>query len=80
MFRVRFGKTVLRFSMTTVKIVRRQVQFEVFEKVRSVCLFFQIAQEKIVLLINNIYEKITHKQIHVPCRNTWEINSLLALI
>ena len=35
----------------------RRVQFEVFEKLTSVC-FFQIARETILLLVNNIHEKI----------------------
>ena len=39
----------------TIKITR--VQFEVFEKLTSVC-FFQIARETILLLVNNIHEKI----------------------
>jgi hypothetical protein len=34
-----------------------RVQFEVFEKLMSVC-FFQIPRETILLLINNIHEKI----------------------
>ncbi len=34
-----------------------RVQFEVFEKLTSVC-FFQIARETILLLVNNIHEKI----------------------
>ncbi len=34
-----------------------RVQFDVFEKVTSVCRF-QIARETILLLVNNVYEKI----------------------
>ena len=41
----------------TIKITR--VQFEVFEKLTSVYIcFFQIARETILLLVNNIHEKI----------------------
>ena len=45
----------------TIEIRRRsksegRVQFDVFEKLTSVC-FFQIARETILLLVNNIYEK-----------------------
>ena len=35
------------------------MQFEVFEKLTGVCLFFQIARENIALLNNNAHEKIT---------------------
>ena len=34
-----------------------RVQFEVFGKLTSVC-FFQIARETILLLVNNIHERI----------------------
>ena len=51
--RVSFSKTI------KIARVRRTMQFEVFEKLTSVC-FFQIARETIPLLINHIYiyEKI----------------------
>ena len=49
--RVSFSKTI------KIARVRRRVQFEVFEKLTNVC-FFQIARETILLLVNNIHEKI----------------------
>jgi hypothetical protein len=42
------------------------------------CMFFQIAREIILLLINNIHEKLMQKQIrgHFQTRNTCEVNHL----
>ncbi len=52
--RVSFSKTIkiARVNLT----IEGRVQFEVFEKLTSVC-FFQIARETILLLVNNIHEK-----------------------
>ncbi len=33
-------------------------EFEVFEKLTSACIFFKVARETILLLVNNINEKI----------------------
>ncbi len=49
--RVSFSKTIKMHEF------EGRVQFEVFEKLTSVC-FFQIARETILLLVNNIHEKI----------------------
>ncbi len=54
-----------RVSFSSVVFQRRsklhesegRVQFDVFEKLTSVC-FFQIARETILLLVNSIHEKI----------------------
>ena len=40
-----------------VSLTKKHAQFDVFEKLTSVC-FFQIARETILLLVNNIHEKI----------------------
>ena len=58
--RVRFSKTI------EIALVLRNctspkdecMQFEVFEKLTSVYMFFQIARETILLLVNSIHEKI----------------------
>ena len=41
-------------------------------------MFFQIAREIILLLINNVHEKVMQKQIrgHFQARNTCEVNLL----
>ena len=43
--------------MVSSAIWKKHARFEVFEKLTSVC-FFQIAREIILLLVNNIHEKI----------------------